>query len=247
MNALVGKIAIVTGGSNGIGKATILRFATEGATVVNFDINKEKGEELGIELSKLGYPYHFFQVNTADSTQVQMGVEEVVSRLNKIDILINNAGILRDSSLLKMSDSQWSDVIDVNLTGVFNCTRSVAPYMVSNGGGKIVSISSVVALYGNFGQTNYTAAKAGVIAMTKTWAKELGRKNINVNAVAPGFIQTEILKDMPEEVKQSMLEKVPLKRMGTVEDIANVISFLCTQEASYINGACISIDGGATL
>jgi 3-oxoacyl-[acyl-carrier protein] reductase len=244
---LEGKVAIITGGSNGIGRATIERFAREGANVVNFDINAAKGEELGTLLKDRGLEYHFYQVNTADSESVHKAINEVIAKLGKIDILVNNAGILRDSSLLKMTDTQWSDVIDVNLTGVFNCTRWVAPHMVQNGSGKIVSVSSVVALYGNFGQTNYTAAKAGVIAMTKTWARELGRKNINVNAIAPGFIQTDILNDMPTEVLQNMVEKVPLKRMGTVNDVANVIFFLSSPESDYINGAVISIDGGATV
>lgn len=245
--SLAGKIAIVTGGSNGIGRATVHRLISEGAIVVNFDINAAKGLALGSEYNTDSQKYFFYELSTGNSEQVQNAVSDVIAKLGRIDILVNNAGILRDASLLKMTDEQWSDVINVNLTGVFNCTRIVAPHMVSGGGGKIVNLSSVVALYGNFGQTNYTAAKAGVIAMTKTWARELGRKNINVNAIAPGFIQTDILKDMPAEVLNTMVDKVPLKRMGTVDDVANLICFLASSESDYINGAVISIDGGATV
>jgi 3-oxoacyl-[acyl-carrier protein] reductase len=245
--SVTGKIAIVTGGSNGIGRATIHRLIEEGATVVNFDINAIKGEELAIQYNNGLIRYYFYQLSTSDGDGVQKAVDDVHSKLGKIDILVNNAGILRDASLLKMTDDQWLDVINVNLTGVFNCTRKVAPYMVAGGGGKIINLSSVVALYGNFGQTNYTASKAGVIAMTKTWARELGRKNINVNAIAPGFIQTDILNDMPEEVLRSMVDKVPLKRMGTVDDVANLIFFLASSQSDYINGSVISIDGGAIV
>ena len=245
--SLKGKTAIVTGGSNGIGKATVHRLISEGAIVVNFDINVAKGVELENEFNKDAIQYYFYEVSTADSKSVQQAVSEIIEKLGSIDILVNNAGILRDASLLKMTDEQWNDVINVNLTGVFNCTKIIAPHMIAGGGGKIINLSSVVALYGNFGQTNYTAAKAGVIAMTKTWARELGRKNINVNAIAPGFIQTDILKDMPAEVLTSMVEKVPLKRMGTPEDVANLIVFLASDHAAYINGAVISIDGGATV
>ena len=245
--SLQGKIAIVTGGSNGIGKATVQRLISEGAIVVNFDINAAKGTALESEYNLDGKRYFFYEVSTGDSDGVQKAVADVIDNLGRIDILVNNAGILRDASLLKMTDDQWNDVINVNLTGVFNCTRIVAPHMVAGGGGKIINLSSVVALYGNFGQTNYTAAKAGVIAMTKTWARELGRKNINVNAIAPGFIQTDILKDMPAEVLNTMVDKVPLKRMGSVDDVANLICFLSSSESDYINGAVISIDGGATV
>lgn len=245
--SLAGKIAIVTGGSNGIGRATVHRLISEGAIVVNFDINAAKGLALGSEYNTDSQKYFFYELSTGNSEQVQNAVSDVIAKLGRIDILVNNAGILRDASLLKMTDEQWSDVINVNLTGVFNCTRIVAPHMVTGGGGKIVNLSSVVALYGNFGQTNYTAAKAGVIAMTKTWARELGRKNINVNAIAPGFIQTDILKDMPAEVLNTMVDKVPLKRMGTADDVANLICFLASSESDYINGAVISIDGGATV
>jgi 3-oxoacyl-[acyl-carrier protein] reductase len=244
---LQGKIAIVTGGSNGIGKAAVHRLISEGAVVVNFDINAANRVDLESEYNIDSQRYYFYQLSTGESDLVQKAVTDVMSKLGRIDILVNNAGILRDASLLKMTDEQWNEVINVNLTGVFNCTRKIAPHMVAGGGGKIINLSSIVALYGNFGQTNYTAAKAGVVAMTKTWARELGRKNINVNAIAPGFIQTDILKDMPIEILNTMVDKVPLKRMGTADDVANLICFLASSESDYINGAVISIDGGATV
>jgi 3-oxoacyl-[acyl-carrier protein] reductase len=165
----------------------------------------------------------------------------------KIDILINNAGILRDATLLKMTEEQFDSVLDVNLKGVFNCTKAVAPFMIERGYGRIVQASSVVALYGNFGQTNYVASKSGIIGMTKVWARELGRKGITVNAVAPGFIATEMIESIPENIINAMKEKVPANRFGTVEDVANVYLFLASDEASFVNGAVISVDGGAVI
>ena len=247
MNILKGKVAIVTGGSSGFGKATILKFASEGAIVINWDLNVERGKALLDELKKMGTSSEFYSVNTADISTIQLAVTDIITKYGKIDILINNAGITRDATLLKMSTDQWQQVIDVNLTGVFNATKIVAPYMVEKGYGKIISISSVVGLYGNFGQTNYAAAKAGVIAMTQTWAKELGRKGVTANAVAPGFIHTEILQAMPEDVLNKMKAKVPLQRLGKPEDIANVNLFLASDQSDYINGATISVDGGITL
>lgn len=247
MKSLEGKVAVITGGSAGLGKATIMKFAQEGAIVINWDINTERGEALVAELRGLGFKTAFYQVNTSDKASVQTAADDVIKNFGKIDILVNNAGITRDATLLKMTDEQWQQVIDINLSGVYNCTRVVAPFMVQNGFGRIISISSVVGLFGNFGQTNYAAAKAGVIAMTQTWAKELGRKGVNANAVAPGFIHTEILNAMPEDVLDKMRSKVPLQRLGTPEDIANVNAFLASSAADYINGATISVDGGITL
>ena len=247
MSSLNNKVAVITGGSNGIGKATVQKFAEEGATVIVWDIVKKAGESLADELQKQGHNVYFQHVNTTDVQAVEKAVQETLEVHKTIDILINNAGITRDATLLKMTEEQWQQVIDVNLTGVYNCTRSIAPTMVSNGSGVILNASSVVGLYGNFGQTNYAATKAGVIAMTQTWSRELGRKGVRVNAVAPGFILTDMLKAMPEAVLEKMAAKVPLQELGTPEDIANVYAFLSSDQARYINGATISVDGGITL
>jgi 3-oxoacyl-[acyl-carrier protein] reductase len=186
-------------------------------------------------------------VNVADFENVKLAVKNVIEEFGTIDILVNNAGITRDGTLKKMTPEQWQQVIDVNLTGVFNCTQLVSAVMLENGSGKIINASSVVGLYGNFGQTNYVASKSGVIGMTKVWARELGRKGINVNAVAPGFIATEMVSAMPEKVIQSMEEKTPLGRLGKPEDIANAFLFLASDEASFINGATLSVDGGIVI
>lgn len=247
MKLLKNKTAVITGGSNGIGKATALKFLNEGAKVIIWDIVKEKGEELQKELQNEGHDIHFIEVNTANAEAVEQATQETLRAHKSIDILINNAGITRDATLLKMTQDQWQQVIDVNLTGVYNCTRSIAPVMVEKGSGVILNASSVVGLYGNFGQTNYAATKAGVIAMTKTWARELGKKGIRVNAVAPGFILTDMVKAMPEEVLATMAKKVPLQQLGTPEDIANVYAFLASEQARYITGTTISVDGGITL
>lgn len=243
---LQGKTAIITGGANGIGKATARRFLQEGATVVICDVNPAVLEETVRELQPLG-PLLSWTVDVTDEQMVQEMVDGVVQRCGAIDILINNAGITADARLIKMTAAQFDQVINVNLKGVFLCTRAVAPHMIENGSGRIINAASVVGLYGNFGQTNYAATKAGVIAMTKTWAKELGRKNICVNAVAPGFILTDMIRKMPEDVLAKMCGKTPLQRLGTVEEVAGVYLFLASDEASYISGATISVDGAITL
>lgn len=247
MSSLKSKIAVITGGSNGIGKATVRKFAEEGATVFIWDIIDDAGKSLASEMQDLGHNVYFQNVNTSNVETIEKAIEEIVKEHKTIDILINNAGITRDSTLLKMTDEQWQQVIDVNLKGVYNCTRHIAPIMVENGSGVILNASSVVGLYGNFGQTNYAATKAGVIAMTQTWSKELGRKGIRVNAVAPGFILTDMVKAMPEKVLDKMASMVPLQKLGEPEDIANIYAFLASDQASYINGTTISVDGGITL
>lgn len=247
MKKLENKIAIITGGAGGLGKAGSELFALQGATVIVWDLNEEKGLETVNGIIENGGNAGFMQVNTAKFEDVQNAVDQIISVYGKIDILVNNAGITRDSTLIKMTHEQWDQVIDVNLTGVFNCTKCVAPHMLANKYGRIINTSSVVALYGNFGQTNYVATKAGLIGMTKTWARELGRKGINVNAVAPGFIATEMVMKMPENVLDSMKSKVPLQRLGKPEEIANIYLFLASEDSSYVNGAVISADGGMTI
>ncbi|MCE1202704.1 MAG: 3-oxoacyl-ACP reductase FabG [Bacteroidia bacterium] len=241
------KTAVITGGADGIGKAAAERFAREGASVVIWDYNEEKGNQTAAEIKASGGKAYFLKVNTADFEMVKDAAAKTIELTGRIDILINNAGITRDSTLKKMSPEQWQQVIDVNLTGVFNCTKAVADYMLERGSGRIINTSSVVALYGNFGQTNYVAAKAGLIGMTKTLAKELGRKGITVNAVAPGFIATEMVAKMPENVLSSMRDKTPLGRLGKPEEIAAAYAFLASDEAAFINGAVLSVDGGVVI
>ena len=241
------KIAIVTGGADGIGKATAIRFAQEGATVVIWDLNEEKGHETVKQIKDAGGKAAFAKVNTAVFSEVESATKQVVDQFGTLDIIINNAGITRDSTIKKMTPETWQQVIDVNLTGVFNCCKCASEVMVEIGWGRIISASSVVALYGNFGQTNYVATKAGLIGMTKTLARELGRKGVTVNAVAPGFIATDMVKKMPADVLKSMEDKVPLKRLGQPEEIAAAYLFLASDDASYINGTVLSVDGGMTV
>ena len=244
MNKLDKKVAIITGGARGIGKATAELFCKHGATVQIWDM-LETGKEVATALSNLGDRASFKKVNVANYEEVESAVDELKNEYGKIDILINNAGITRDSSLLKMTIDQWQQVINVNLTGVFNCTKAVAAIMKANGYGRIISASSIVGLYGNFGQTNYVASKSAVIGMTKTWAKELGRYGITVNCIAPGFIETEMTAGIPDEYRAPMIEKIPVKRAGQAIDIANGYLYLASDEASFVNGICLSIDGGA--
>ncbi len=247
MQRLRGKTTVITGAAQGIGKAAALKFADEGSEIIIWDVNEEKANELIKILNEKNVKSLFIKVNVADFNSTQSAAAKVIENFKKIDILINNAGITRDSSLAKMAPEQWQQVIDVNLTGVFNCTKSVVPFMIERKSGRIVNTSSIVGLYGNFGQTNYVAAKSGIIGMTKVWARELGRKGINVNAVAPGFIATEMVKSVPENILKSLEEKTPLGRLGLPEDIANAYLFLVSDEANYINGATLSVDGGLVI
>ena len=250
------KVVVITGASAGIGRATALRFAEEGARVAAWDVNEKGSDALIKESQQAGGEASFRAVSVTDTKSVEAAVQEVVARWGRIDVLVNNAGIVRDSQLVKwkegnvtgmMSDEQWEAVINVNLKGVFNCTRAVTPHMIKQGGGVILSASSVVGLYGNFGQTNYVASKAGVIGMTRTWARELGKYKIRVNAVAPGFVATEILKSMPEKVIESMVSHTPIGRIGQPEDIANAYVWLASDQASWIHGTVLSVDGGLVM
>lgn len=244
MKRLEGKVAVITGGAQGIGKAAAEKFAREGASLAIWDMNEEKGGALVQELIASGARAIFQSVDVAKLESAERAAKETLDRFGKIDILINNAGITRDASLLKMTFEQWRQVIDVNLTGVFNCAKAVAPSMVERKYGRIVNASSVVGIYGNFGQTNYVATKAGVIGLTRVWARELGRKGVTVNAVAPGFIATEMIQTVPEKILDVIKERTPLQRFGAPEDVANVYCFLASDEAAFINGAVISVDGG---
>lgn len=247
MNRLENKVAIITGGAKGIGKATANKFLQEGAKVVIWDVNEASGATTTKAFQESGHDVAFMRVDTSKLEEVEEAASKVMAQYSKIDILINNAGITRDASLKKMTPEQWQQVIDVNLTGVFNCTKAVSGHMVEQGSGRILNAASVVGIYGNFGQTNYVATKAGVIGMTKVWARELGRKGITVNAVAPGFIQTEMIGTVPEKVMDMMLSRTPMARMGTVEDIANAYLFLASDEASFITGVTLSVDGGLVI
>jgi 3-oxoacyl-[acyl-carrier protein] reductase len=237
------KVVIVTGAAAGIGQATARRFSREGCRVASWDVKDAEPEPNG----------SFHKVDVADSSSVDAAVAAVVQRWGAPHVLVNNAGILRDGQLVKfkdnalagiMSDEQFDAVIGVNLRGVFVCTRAVVPHMIRAGGGVVLNASSVVGLYGNFGQTNYVASKSGLIGMTRVWARELGKFHIRVNAVAPGFIATEMVKSMPEKILQSMVSHTPLGRMGRPEDIADAYLWLASDAAAFVTGAVLSVDGG---
>lgn len=241
------KVAIITGAAQGIGKATAVKFINEGAKVAITDIGVDNLKSTAAELEALGGEVLFYESNVVKRDEIQTVVEDVISKWGKVDILVNNAGITADSQLLKMSEEDFDKVIAVNLKGVYNCTQIIAKVMAEKGSGVILNASSVVGVYGNFGQTNYAATKWGVIGMTKTWSKELGKKGIRVNAVAPGFILTPMVKKMPDKVLDMMRDKSPLKDLGLPEDVANAYAFLASEEARFITGAVLSVDGGVVL
>ena len=250
------QVAVITGGANGIGRQTALTFAQAGAAVAVWDMATDEGERLVAELQGEGHEATFLRVNVTSQANVEEAVGATLERFGKISILINNAGITRDAQLVrvkegqvtgKMSEADFDAVVAVNLKGVYNCTQAVAPHMIEQGYGRIVNASSVVGLYGNFGQTNYVATKAGVIGMTKVWSRELGKKGITVNAVAPGFIATDMVRAMPEQALAGMVSRTPLGRLGEPSDVAFAYLFLCSEEAGFINGAVLSVDGGIVL
>lgn len=247
MNQLANRVAIVTGGANGIGKATAELFLAQGARVAIWDINAAAGEVLAQTWQAQGLPGRFYRVNTTQLAEVEATAAQVQDDFGQIDVLVNNAGITRDASMKKMTAELWQQVIDVNLTGVFNCTKAVAPYMLERGYGRILNAASIVALYGNFGQANYVATKAGVIGMTKVWAREFGRKGVTVNAVAPGFIATEMVGTIPEDYLAGLVERTPLQRLGTPADVAQAYLFLASEAAGFITGTTLSVDGGLVL
>ena len=241
------KICIITGGAQGIGLATALKFAREGAAVIVCDRRQEGVDAAVAACQATGARATGFVVDVTDRSQVDAMVDAVKEQFGRIDVLVNNAGITKDARLQKMTLAQFDAVIDVNLRGVFHCAQAVADTMVAQASGVILNASSVVGIYGNFGQTNYAASKFGVIGFTKTWSRELGPKGVRVNAVAPGFIETPILSTIPDKVLQQMRDDVPLRRLGRPEEIANVYAFLASDEASYVNGAVIEVAGGLTV
>ncbi len=248
MKVLENKVAIVTGGAQGIGKGIVEKLAKNGAKVIIWDVQREKAETVAHTLKAQGLKVEVTSdIDITKLESVEAAAKNIIDTHGQIDILINNAGIVRDASFLKMTVEQWDQVINVNLTGVFTCAKGVIPHMVEKQYGKIVNLSSVVGIFGNFGQTNYVAAKAGVVGMTKTWGRELGKYNINVNAIAPGAIDTDMLATVPDEMITQLKNRIPVRRIGKPEDIANAAFFLCTEEASFITGQTIVVDGGSTL
>ena len=244
---LAHKISLITGAAQGIGLATALKFAREGATVIVCDVQQAGVDAAVAQCRELGAAAEGFVMDVTRRDMVDAVVAQVKARFGRIDVLVNNAGITQDARLQKMTLEQFDRVIDVNLRGVFHCAQAVTGTMIAQGRGVILNASSVVGIYGNFGQTNYAASKFGVIGFTKTWSRELGPKGIRVNAVAPGFIATPILSTIPDKVITEMAHRVPLGRLGQPEEIANVYAFLASDEASYINGAVIEVSGGMSV
>lgn len=253
---LTQRVAVVTGGANGIGLATARRLASSGARVAIWDRVAEAGERATAELAAAGHQVRFVVTDVTDRQSVDAAVADTVAHFGGIDILINNAGITRDAQLVKikdgtaqggMTEADFDAVLAVNLKGVYNCTQAVVPHMIARGGGRIVNASSVVALNGNFGQTNYVATKAGVIGMTQVWSRELGKRGITVNAIAPGFIATEMTSRMPAPVLDGMRTHTPVGRLGTPDEVANAYCFLVSDQAAFINGAVLTVDGGLVI
>lgn len=248
------RVAVVTGGANGIGRATALLFAEHGYAVAIWDMSEQAGQDAVQAVTAAGGVAVFHAVDVSQAASAALAAKAVHARFGRVDVLVNNAGIVRDAQLVKvrdgqviaqMSEAQFDAVLQVNLKGVFNCTQAIVPYMIQQKYGRIISTTSVVALYGNFGQTNYVAAKAGVIGMTKVWARELGKYGITANAVAPGFIATDMVKSIPEKVMQAMIDHTPVGRVGQPEDIARAYLFLADERAGFVNGAVLSVDGGS--
>ena len=243
---LENKVAIITGAARGIGQGAAEVFCREGATVIIWDLLDE-GEATAQNLRDQGFRCEFMKISTTDAPAIEASARDIHERYGRIDILVNNAGITRDKTLLKMSFADWQQVIDVNLTGVFTCTKLIAPYMVEQKYGRIICTSSINGVHGAFGQTNYAAAKAGIIGMVRSWAKELGPKGITANAVAPGFIQTAMTDAMPDEVRNQAVATIPARRIGKPEDIAYAYLFLASDEASFVNGHVLAVNGGQAI
>jgi 3-oxoacyl-[acyl-carrier protein] reductase len=241
------KVALITGGARGIGRAIAILFAREGADIVIWDVNTAEAEKTCQDIEALGRKTLAQGVDVTVYQKVEEAANKILDKFGKVDILVNNAGITKDGLLLRMSELEWDAVISVNLKGTFNCTKSVSRSMIKQRGGRIINIASIIGIIGNAGQANYAASKAGIIALTKTAAKELASRGINVNAVAPGFIQTEMTAKLPEELKEKMKQAIPLARFGLPEDVASACLFLAAQESSYITGQTIVVDGGMVM
>jgi 3-oxoacyl-[acyl-carrier protein] reductase len=238
------RLALVTGGATGIGAAIVRKFVQEGIQVAVCDVDTDNGQNLATEL---GTAARFYRVDIADESEVNVIVDKIIKEFGRIDVLVNNAGVTKDTLLIRMTKEDWERVLQVNLTGTFLVTKAVAKYMIKQRYGRIVNIASVIGIIGNFGQTNYAASKAGIIAFTKSCAKELARRNIMVNAIAPGFIKTRMTEVIPDEIKESYLKLIPLGRFGEPEDVANVVMFLSSDGASYLTGQTICVDGGLVM
>lgn len=247
MMRLEGKVALITGGARGIGKKICERFLSEGSNIALCDVNRDVLNAAYEELSGNSGKIKVFYMNVADETSVNEGLKEVIDEFDRIDCLVNNAGITRDNLMVRMKKEDWDAVIAVNLTGTFNVSRAVIKHMMKARYGRIINIASVVGIIGNAGQANYSAAKAGIIGLTKTMAKEFASRNITVNAIAPGFIKTEMTERLPDEAKQAFMNVIPLKRAGAPEDVANVAVFLASDDASYVTGQVICVDGGMAM
>jgi 3-oxoacyl-[acyl-carrier protein] reductase len=244
---LKGKVVLITGSAQGIGREIALTFARAGAGVVISDINLEKAKLTSREIEALGVESLALELNVVSPQSVEEALNKTLDKFRKVDILVNNAGITKDGLLMRMSEQDWDAVIDVNLKGAFNCIKAVSRVMLKQKSGRIINIASIIGIIGNAGQANYSASKAGIIALTKTAAKELASRNINVNAVAPGFIQTEMTAGLPEELKSKMLASIPLNKLGLPADVANACLFLASDEAGYITGQVIVVDGGMVM
>jgi len=247
MRGLQNKIAIVTGAGQGIGQAIAVRLAQEGADVAVSDINLQSAEQTASQIRQMDRRSLALKADVANFEDVRAMVEESTQEFGRVDILVNNAGVTKDNLLVRMTQQQWDWVISVNLKGTFNCTKAVVPLMMRSRYGRIINIASVIGLVGNAGQANYAASKAGIIGLTKSAAKELASRGITVNAVAPGYIQTEMTERLPEQAKEAFLKTVPLQRVGLPQDVAGVVAFLASEDASYITGQVINIDGGMVM
>ena len=241
------KVALITGGGRGIGRSIAMLFAQEGADIVIGDVNMADAEKSCLDIEAMGRKSLALELDVTDYQKVEAGVNKILDKFAKVDILVNNAGITKDNLMLRMSDADWDVVIKVNLKGTFNCTKAVSRVMMKQRSGKIINIASIIGIIGNAGQANYSASKAGIIALTKTTAKEFASRNININAVAPGFIQTDMTAKLSEDVKQKMLAMIPLNKLGSPNDVANACLFLASEDAAYITGQTIVVDGGMVM